>query len=118
MAFDLDAAVQRGGVVKVPRGRHLGSARVTAIGDRVATLVVRASYDTIERGDLLGPWTERLVRPVAVRPNQASLDGVILALHPSILTAVGEYDVVYVDKGRDDGVPRCTQKFLRIREGT
>jgi hypothetical protein len=94
----------------------LGSARVTTLGDRVATLVVRASYDTIERGDLLGPWTERLVRPVAVRPNQASLDGVILALHPSILTNVGEYDVVYVDKGRDDGVEEGNT-FEVVRSG-
>jgi hypothetical protein len=94
----------------------LGSARVTALGDRVATLVVKASYDTIERGDLLGPWIDKILRPVAVRPNQASLDGVILALHPSILSAGGEYDVVYVDKGRDDGVEEGNT-FEVVRSG-
>jgi len=94
----------------------LGSARVTALGDRVATLVVKASYDTIERGDLLGPWIDKLVRPVPVRPNQASVDGVILALDPSILTGAGEYNVVYVDKGRNDGVEEGNT-FEVVRSG-
>lgn len=94
----------------------LGSARVTVLGDRVATLVVKASYDTIERGDLLGPWTEKLVKAVQAKPNQASLDGVILAIHPSILNSAGEYDVVYVDKGRNDGVEEGNT-FEVVRSG-
>ena len=94
----------------------LGNARVTALDDRAATLIVQASYDPIERGDLLGPWTSQLIKPVVSRPNQASLDGVVIALHPNVLTGVAEYNVVYVDKGREDGVEEGNT-FDVIRSG-
>lgn len=94
----------------------LGQGKVTRIDDRAATLVITASYDTIERGDYLGPWSERLVKPVQVRPNQATLEGFIVGTHPSILTMLGEYNVVYLDKGKADGVEEGNT-FRVVRSG-
>ncbi len=84
--------------------RIIGGARVVALGDRVATLTIVAAFDPISRGDYLGPWSQKIVRRVAPKPNQASLDGYILAAETSWVTEIGEHHVVYVDKGRADGV--------------
>lgn len=82
----------------------LGSARVVAVDDRAATLVIAASYDAIERGAMLGPWTDKSWRPVARRPNRRALDARIIATQADVITVVGEHHVVFVDKGEADGV--------------
>jgi hypothetical protein len=97
----------------------LGSARVVALNQpnqKVATLIVGQSYDVMERGNYLGPWSDRVVTPVAPRPNQASLDGVIIGVNPSIITGVAEYSVVYLDKGKADGVEEGNT-FSVVRSG-
>lgn len=82
----------------------LGAARVVAVDDRAATLVISASNDPIERGALLGPWAGKPFRQVPARANARDLDGVIIASPIAVLTQFAEHQVVFVDRGSADGV--------------
>jgi hypothetical protein len=94
----------------------LGSARVVAVDDKAATLVIADSFDPIERGALLGPWTQKLYRPVGRRPNRQALDGRIIASQADVITMVGEHHVVFVDRGQKDGVEEGNV-FTVVRSG-
>jgi len=94
----------------------LGSARVTRIDEGVASLVITSANFPIERGALLGPWNERAVRTVKRRPNQVALQGYIVASQFEIVTEIGEHHVVFVDKGKADGV-EVGNVFTVVRSG-
>lgn len=94
----------------------LGAARVMKVDDKAATLEITQAFEPIERGTLLGPWTERFLRPVARRPNGRTLDGRIVAAQVDVVTQVGEHHVVFIDKGREDGVEEGNQ-FQVVRSG-
>ncbi len=94
----------------------LGSAKVVAVDDRAATVIIQQSYDPIERGALLGPWTEKFYRPVGRRANRQALEGRIIASQEDIITLVGEHHVVFVDKGHADGVEEGNV-FTVVRSG-
>ncbi len=94
----------------------LGSAKVVAVDDRAATLVIAQSFDEIERGALLGPWTEKFLRPVDRKPNSRTLDGRIIGAQVDIVTQVGEHHVVFVDRGQRDGVEEGNL-FTVVRSG-
>jgi hypothetical protein len=94
----------------------LGAAQVIAVDDKAATLVIGATNEPIERGALLGPWTERFFRPVAARPNARDLKGVIVASPVSVLTQFAENQVVFIDRGRVDGVEEGN-RFTVVRSG-
>jgi hypothetical protein len=82
----------------------LGSAKVVAVDDRAATLVIRESFEPIERGAMLGPWTQRFFRPVDRKPNRQAIEGRIIAAQVDVVTQMGEHHVVFLDKGQKDGV--------------
>jgi hypothetical protein len=82
----------------------LGAARVVAVDDKAVTLVIGSVNDPIERGALLGPWTQKSFRPVPARANGRDLDGLIIASPVSVLTQFAEHQVVFVDRGSADGV--------------
>ena len=82
----------------------IGAAKVVSVDEKAASLVITSSSDPIERGALLGPWTEKLYRPVAPRPNQRTLDGIIVATQNEVVSEIGEHHVVFVDKGKAEGV--------------
>ena len=83
----------------------LGTARVTAVeAGKAASLVITYVNDGIERGDLIGPSVEQARRPLFVRPNRSSLDAFIIGVQPAIVTGAAEFNVVYLDKGKADGV--------------
>jgi hypothetical protein len=95
----------------------LGSARVTAVEPGVAaSLVITYVNDSIERGDLLGPSTEQARRPLFVRPNRSSLDAFVIGVQPAILTGAAEFNVIYLDKGKADGVD-VGNTFEVVRSG-
>jgi len=95
----------------------LGSARVTAVDPSTSTtLVITAATNWVERGDCLGPPTEHALRPVFVRPNAAAVDGYIIGVQPSIVTGAHEYNVVYLDKGKANGVD-VGNTFTVVRSG-
>jgi hypothetical protein len=94
----------------------LGAARVVKVDDRAATLVITQAFEPIERGTMLGPWSERFVRPVARKANGRTLDGRIVAAQVDVVTQVGEHHVVFIDKGREDGVEEGNL-FKVVRSG-
>jgi hypothetical protein len=94
----------------------LGAARVVATEDKAVRLVVTAAYEPIERGDLLGPWIEKPYRVVAPKPNAKSLEGYIVTSPVEGLTQFAETQVVFVDRGRADGVEEGN-RFTVVRAG-
>jgi LysM domain len=84
--------------------RILGSAVVVAKDPKAVTLVINSSLDPIERGALLGPWTEQAYRPVKARTATVDLDGRIVGSRLEVLTQIAEQSVVFIDKGKVDGV--------------
>ncbi len=94
----------------------IGSGKVLAVDDKAVTLIVTAAFDPIERGDYLAPWTDKLLKRVPLRPNQKSLDGVIVATQSALVSQIGEHHVVFVDKGRADGV-EDGNTFAVLRSG-
>jgi hypothetical protein len=94
----------------------LGSAKVVAVDDRAATVVIKQAFDPIERGAMLGPWTEKFFRAVGRKPNRQTLDGRIIASQRESISQVGEHHVVFVDKGQADGVEEGNV-FTVVRSG-
>lgn len=94
----------------------LGTAKVVAVGDKAATVIIKQAYDPIERGALLGPWTQKFYRAVPRKPNQRPLTGRIVASQEDTITQVGEHHVVFVDKGQADGVVEGNV-FAVVRSG-
>jgi hypothetical protein len=82
----------------------VGAGRVTAVDAKAVKLVITQTFEPIERGALLGPWSERFVKQVVRRANSASLTGTIIGANIEILTQLGEHNVVFLDKGKNDGV--------------
>jgi len=94
----------------------LGTARAVKVDDKAVTVVIKESLEPIERGALLGPWTERLVRPVQQRPNARQVQGRIAGAPIDVLTMLGEQHVVFLDKGKADGVEEGNV-FRVVRSG-
>jgi hypothetical protein len=82
----------------------IGAARVVAVDEKVATIVISQAYDPIERGAMLAPLTQKVVRQVQRRPNQHAVAGIIVAAQQELVSEIGEHHMVFVDKGRADGV--------------
>jgi hypothetical protein len=82
----------------------VGAGRVTEVSDKAVKLTITQTFEPIERGALLGPWSEKFVKQVVRRPNTVALAGNILGAQQEILTQLGEHHVVFLDKGKDDGV--------------
>ena len=94
----------------------LGSAKVIAVDDKAATVIIGQTYEPIERGAMLGPWTDKFYRPVARRPNRQALEGRIIAGQADVLTMLGEHHVVFIDRGEKDGVEEGNV-FTVVRSG-
>jgi hypothetical protein len=94
----------------------LGAARVVAVDDKAASLVIVQANDVIERGAMLGPWTDKFFRRVEPTPNGQPLQGLIVGGQTRVVTQFGEQQVVYVDRGEKDGV-REGNTFTVVRSG-
>lgn len=84
----------------------VGAVEIVELGDEVATGRVQRSYGVITRGDRVGRFPAGFnarVRPV---PNQANVKGYVLETLAGVRGAVGEHDLVFVDRGRSHGVQR------------
>ncbi len=95
----------------------LASARVTAVDPgRATSLVITYVNDGVERGDKLAPGTDQVRRPLFTRPNRSALDGYVIGVQPAIVTGAAEFNVVYLDKGKADGVD-VGNTFEVVRSG-
>jgi LysM domain len=84
--------------------RILGSAVVVAKDPRAVTLIIGTSLAPIERGALLGPWIDQPYRPVKAREATVELDARIVGTRLEVVTQIAEQSVVFIDKGKADGV--------------
>jgi hypothetical protein len=82
----------------------LGTVRVLSVGDKFVTAQVSETWDGIMRGDLVGPYGERLVDRVAVKPNSKALKGYIVTAMLPFLSITAEHHFLVIDKGSADGV--------------
>ncbi len=98
------------------RSTIVGAARVVSVDGSVATVEITRAFDPIERGTLLGPWSDAVVRKVTARANTHALSGFIIAAQQDLVSEIGEHHVVFVDKGRADGVEEGNV-FTVVRSG-
>ena len=98
----------------------LGSVTIVETSPQVATGVIQQAFREIERGDFVGPWPETAGRRIAPRANEFDLKGYILETAESGEQEIGEHHVVYIDKGRADGVKlgNTFRAFMRGDEYT
>jgi LysM domain len=94
----------------------IGAAKVVAVDDKAVTADITNAFEPIERGALVGLRMDRIVKQVQRRPNQRQLDGYIIAAQQQVITDVGEHHVVFLDKGRADGVEEGNT-FTVVRSG-
>ncbi len=97
--------------------RTLGSVEITDVSQSVATGIIRDSYDTIFREkDVLVPYINPL-RQVILTPNDRQLLArVVSAVREDETIEFGIGDVVFVDRGENDGV-RPGNAFDIVRRG-
>ncbi len=93
----------------------VGTLRVTAIGDRYVTAEIVDAWDVIVRGDMVGPYGERLVEQVVPRRNEKEVQGYVVTAMVPYLSLVGEHNFLVVDKGSGDGV-QVGNTFTVIRQ--
>ncbi|KFE62126.1 LysM peptidoglycan-binding domain-containing protein [Hyalangium minutum] len=82
----------------------LGTVRVLSVGDKYVTAQISETWDDIHRGDLVGPYGERLMDRVAIKPNSKAVKGNIVTAMQPFLTITAEHQFLIVDKGSSDGV--------------
>jgi hypothetical protein len=93
----------------------LGAVRVISFNrdTKIARVVIDESMNPIERGTMIGP-VHRKFEMVPSLTNQKELKGYIIAhLDPTVLIAA--HQIVFVDRGRDDGV-REGNRFFAIKK--
>ena len=94
----------------------IGGAKVVAVDDKAVTMDISHAYEPIERGALVGLRMDKMVKQVQKRPNQRQMDGFIIAAQQEIISEIGEHHVVFLDKGRADGVEEGNT-FTVVRSG-
>ncbi len=94
----------------------VGTVRVLSVGDKFVTAQIAETWDGVERGDLVGPYGERLTDRVAIKPNSKAAKGYIVTAMQPFLTITGEHNAMVVDKGSGDGV-EVGNTFSVLRKG-
>ncbi|HSP78337.1 MAG TPA: LysM peptidoglycan-binding domain-containing protein [Myxococcaceae bacterium] len=93
----------------------VGTLRVTSLSERYVTAQIVDAWDVIVRGDLVGPFGERLVEQVVPRRNEKEVQGYVVTAMVPYLSLVGEHHFLVVDKGSSDGV-QVGNVFTVIRQ--
>jgi hypothetical protein len=94
----------------------LGAGKIVSVDKNVATLVITQAFDAIERGAMLGPWTEKFLKRIERRANRQDLAGTIIGGQVQVVTQMGEHHVVFLDRGQKDGVEEGNV-FSVVRSG-
>ncbi|HEX8437455.1 LysM domain-containing protein, partial [Archangium sp.] len=82
----------------------VGTLRVVTLGDNYVTAQITDTWDAISRGDLVGPYGEKLSEQVVGRRNEKELQGVVVTALVPYLTMTAEHQFLVIDKGSGDGV--------------
>jgi hypothetical protein len=81
---------------------HLGVVRISAIDGQVATGTITESFREIERGAILQPFHPAL-REIELKRAPEWLSGYLVDAGDGKI-ALGQYDVIFLDLGRDQGL--------------
>lgn len=81
----------------------LGEVEIVEMDNETATAKITTSYDTIRRGDPITQYVA-MIKKVNMRPNGTQLDGYIIETMADGVTLIGSRDVIYIDRGAQDGV--------------
>lgn len=81
----------------------LAQCEVIAVNGEIATAHIGTSYDAIRRGDPITEYVS-VLKQVNLAPNGSQLDGTIIETMVDGTTIMGSGDVIYVDKGQNDGL--------------
>jgi hypothetical protein len=82
----------------------IGGMTIIDVSPTVATGQIAQTYRPVERGDYVGHWPENFGHRVNQVPNDAESQGYIIETLGEVLTEVGEHHVVFVDRGKKDGL--------------
>lgn len=82
----------------------IGGVSVVDTSPTVATVMVRPTFQPVERGDYVGPWPVTMGKRVEPTPNTANVKGYIVETLEAALLHVGEHHMVFIDRGRSHGV--------------
>ena len=94
----------------------VGTLRVVALGENFVKAQLMDTWDAVMRGDLVGPFGERLVESVVQRRNEKEIQGFILTALVPHLTLTAEHHFLVIDKGSADGV-QMGNTFTIMRPG-
>ncbi|HET9753218.1 MAG TPA: LysM domain-containing protein [Myxococcales bacterium] len=95
--------------------RTVGVGKVVAVDGQQATLQIERSFEEMERGDRVRPWTPEDKR-IAPKPNTADVTGRIVQAVDAGLTTYGEANQVFINRGSADGVQEGNT-FEVVRHG-
>jgi hypothetical protein len=88
--------------------RIVGTVRIIRITDnQVVEGQVDQTWGEMYRGYYLAPYSEKLYRQVPPKPASADIKGVIVESSAN-LSNIGTWDVVFIDKGKRNGVEEGT----------
>ena len=93
----------------------VGTVRVIALHAELITGIVESAADEILRSDLVAPLGD-FDRKLIHRANEREVRGIVLAAQNPLLPLFGEHHVVFIDKGKADGVQEGNS-FEVIRRG-
>lgn len=94
----------------------LGTLRVVRVDKGLVTAQIVDTWDGIERGDLVGPYGEKLTERIAPRPNTKEVNATVVTALVPYLSLIGEHNTVVLDKGSADGV-QLGNTFTLLRQG-
>lgn len=94
----------------------VGEARILEVSQKITSGIVERAYKPIERGDWVAPPPESWRSRVSPVPATASAKGYIIETMEAAKAAVGEHDVVFIDRGRAQGV-QTGNVFTILRRG-
>lgn len=84
----------------------IGGLQVVDTSPKVATGLIAQAYRPIERGDYVGPWPDNFGTRIAPVPSSGEAKGYIVDTVGDVLGPIGEYSMVFIDRGRNHGVQR------------
>lgn len=96
---------------------NLGELQIKAIDGEVATAVITAGHQEIQRGARLRPLPPAR-REVELKKSKRELSGYVVAAQSDKI-ALGQHDVIYVDLGAEEGLEEGNLLYIsRVRKAT
>ena len=92
-----------------------GGFQIVKIDGDVATGQAFVAFSPIYRGFHALPWADDNYRKIRPKPSIAAIDGIILHTAVDERRLTGEHQLVFVDKGRDDGIVEGNIFFVTRR---